>query len=68
MERSSRADLAQCLNAFQMGQMFFGAEFPSKSGDFHVVTDKFLAHCGGTVYDFVHIDNKYLDLSLFLFY
>lgn len=47
-ERSSRADLAQCLNAFQMGQMFFGAEFPSKSGDFHVVTDKFLAHCGGT--------------------
>ncbi|KYN40299.1 UHRF1-binding protein 1-like protein [Trachymyrmex septentrionalis] len=28
-ERSSRADLAQCLNAFQMGQMFFGAEFPS---------------------------------------
>ncbi|KAG5322263.1 UH1BL protein, partial [Pseudoatta argentina] len=47
-ERSSRADLAQCLNAFQMGQMFFGAEFPSKSGDFHVVTDKFLAHCAGT--------------------
>lgn len=46
-ERSSRADLAQCLNAFQMGQMFFGAEFPSKSGDFHVVTDKFLAHCAG---------------------
>ncbi|XP_067211489.1 bridge-like lipid transfer protein family member 3B isoform X2 [Linepithema humile] len=46
-ERSSRADLAQCLNAFQMGQMFFGAEFPSKSGDFHVVTDKFIAHCGG---------------------
>lgn len=30
-----------------MGQMFFGAEFPSKSGDFHVVTEKFLAHCGG---------------------
>lgn len=46
-ERSSRADLAQCLNAFQMGQMFFGAEFPSKSRDFHVVTDKFLAHCAG---------------------
>ncbi|XP_011862998.1 PREDICTED: UHRF1-binding protein 1 isoform X1 [Vollenhovia emeryi] len=47
-ERSSRADLAQCLNAFQMGQMFFGAEFPSKSGDFHAVTDKFLTHCAGT--------------------
>lgn len=47
-ERSSRADLAQCLNAFQMGQMFFGAEFPSQSGDYHVVTDKFLQHCAGT--------------------
>ncbi|XP_015191800.1 PREDICTED: UHRF1-binding protein 1 isoform X1 [Polistes dominula] len=48
VERSSRADLAQCLNTFQMGQMFFGAEFPSKENDFHVVTDKFLAHCAGT--------------------
>ncbi|XP_046432268.1 UHRF1-binding protein 1-like isoform X2 [Neodiprion fabricii] len=47
-ERSSRADLAQCLNAFQMGQMFFGAEFPSQPGDYHVVTDKFLRHCAGT--------------------
>ncbi|XP_047351332.1 UHRF1-binding protein 1-like isoform X1 [Vespa velutina] len=48
VERSSRADLAQCLNTFQLGQMFFGAEFPSKENDFHVVTDKFLAHCAGT--------------------
>ncbi|KAK2582855.1 hypothetical protein KPH14_008937 [Odynerus spinipes] len=48
VERSSRADLAQCLNTFQVGQMFFGAEFPSKEGDYHVVTDKFLAHCAGT--------------------
>ncbi|XP_043263704.1 UHRF1-binding protein 1 isoform X1 [Colletes gigas] len=47
-ERSSRADLAQCLNAFQMGQMFFGTEFPNKPNDFHVVTDKFLAHCAAT--------------------
>ncbi|XP_076544408.1 bridge-like lipid transfer protein family member 3B isoform X4 [Osmia lignaria lignaria] len=47
-ERSSRADLAQCLNSFQMGQMFFGTEFPNKSNDFQVVTDKFLAHCAGT--------------------
>jgi len=30
-----------------MGQMFFGAEFPNKSGDFHVVTNKFLEHCAG---------------------
>ncbi|XP_078033508.1 bridge-like lipid transfer protein family member 3B isoform X5 [Augochlora pura] len=47
-ERSSRADLAQCLNAFQMGQMFFSTEFPNKSDDYQVVTDKFLAHCSGT--------------------
>ncbi|XP_076665123.1 bridge-like lipid transfer protein family member 3B isoform X3 [Andrena cerasifolii] len=47
-ERSSRADLVQCLNAFQMGQMFFGTEFPNKSNDFLVVTDKFLGHCAGT--------------------
>ncbi|OAD52118.1 UHRF1-binding protein 1-like [Eufriesea mexicana] len=47
-ERSSRADLAQCVNAFQMGQMFFGTEFPNRSTDFHVLSDKFLAHCGGT--------------------
>ncbi|XP_015435218.1 PREDICTED: UHRF1-binding protein 1 [Dufourea novaeangliae] len=47
-ERSSRADLAQCLNAFQMGQMFFSSEFPNKMDDFHVITDKFLAHCAST--------------------
>ncbi|CAL7948868.1 unnamed protein product [Xylocopa violacea] len=47
-ERSSRADLAQCLNAFQMGQMFFGTDFPNRSDDFHVLTDKFFAHCAGT--------------------
>ncbi|XP_006613340.1 UHRF1-binding protein 1 isoform X2 [Apis dorsata] len=47
-ERSSRADLAQCVNAFQMGQMFFSTEFPNRSNDFHVLTDKFLAHCAGT--------------------
>lgn len=46
-DRSSRVDLAQCLNAFQMGQMFFGTEFPNKSNDFNVVTDKFLEHCAG---------------------
>ncbi|XP_006559911.2 UHRF1-binding protein 1 isoform X2 [Apis mellifera] len=47
-ERSSRTDLAQCVNAFQMGQMFFSTEFPNRSNDFHVLTDKFLAHCAGT--------------------
>ncbi|KAK9304641.1 hypothetical protein QLX08_004066 [Tetragonisca angustula] len=47
-ERSSRADLAQCVNAFQMGQMFFTTDFPNRLNDFHVLTDKFLAHCAGT--------------------
>jgi hypothetical protein len=46
-ESSSRADLAQCLNAFQMGQMFFGSEFPNKPGDRQVITNKFLEHCAG---------------------
>ncbi|XP_076645786.1 bridge-like lipid transfer protein family member 3B [Halictus rubicundus] len=47
-ERCSRADLAQCLNTFQMGQMFFSTEFPNKTDDYQVVTDKFLSHCAGT--------------------
>lgn len=47
VERSSRADLAQCLNAFQTGQMFFGTEFPNIEGDFNVVTEKFLEHSAG---------------------
>lgn len=40
-----------------MGQMFFGTEFPNKQSDFHVVTDKFFAHCAGK--SFVHINNSY---------
>ncbi|KAK0095154.1 hypothetical protein PV326_009095 [Microctonus aethiopoides] len=47
-ERSSRADLAECLNAFQMGQMFYSTGFPSKNTDFQVVIEKFLRHCAGT--------------------
>ncbi|XP_058804572.1 bridge-like lipid transfer protein family member 3B isoform X2 [Phymastichus coffea] len=47
-EVSSRDDLAQCLHAFQMGQMFYGSEFPNKSGDFNAVSEKFLEHCAGT--------------------
>ncbi|XP_011309314.1 UHRF1-binding protein 1-like [Fopius arisanus] len=47
-ERSSRADLAECLNAFQMGQMFYSSEFPSKDTDFRVIPEKFLSHCAGT--------------------
>ena len=46
-EGSSNADLAQCLNAFQMGQLFFAQEFPNKNGDFRVISDKFLDHCAG---------------------
>ncbi|XP_014232860.1 UHRF1-binding protein 1-like isoform X2 [Trichogramma pretiosum] len=46
-ERSSRADLAQCLNAFQMGQLFFGTEYPNRPDDYNVISEKFLAHCAG---------------------
>lgn len=47
-ERSSRADLAQCINAFQVGRMFFATDFPNRLNDFRILTDKFLAHCAGT--------------------
>lgn len=35
-----------------MGQMFFATDFPNRSNDFHILTDKFLAHCAGK--SFVH--------------
>ncbi|XP_008557479.1 bridge-like lipid transfer protein family member 3A [Microplitis demolitor] len=46
--KSSRADLAECLNALQMGQMFFSSSFPSNNNDYNIVTDKFLRHCAGS--------------------
>ncbi|CAG5077279.1 Similar to Uhrf1bp1l: UHRF1-binding protein 1-like (Mus musculus) [Cotesia congregata] len=39
--KSSRTDLAECLNALQMGQMFFSSDFPSNKNDYHIVTDRF---------------------------
>ncbi|XP_034939434.1 UHRF1-binding protein 1-like [Chelonus insularis] len=47
-DKSSRANLADCLNAFRMGQMFFSTDFPYKKNDHQVITDKFLGHCAGT--------------------
>ncbi|CAH0560093.1 unnamed protein product [Brassicogethes aeneus] len=44
LEQSSRADLAKCVDSFHMGSLFFGTEFPSKPGDFYIVTQKFLDH------------------------
>lgn len=44
VERCSRADLAKCVNAYQLGSLFFGDEFPSKPGDLHVLTNKFISH------------------------
>ncbi|XP_024085881.1 UHRF1-binding protein 1-like isoform X2 [Cimex lectularius] len=40
----SRADLAKCVNALQLGSLFFGNEFPVKEGDFAVIPDKFIDH------------------------
>lgn len=48
MEHSSRADLAKCIDMYQLGSLFYGAEFPSLTDDYHVVTDKFLKHAAGT--------------------
>jgi hypothetical protein len=47
MEHSSRADLAKCIDMYQLGSLFYGAEFPSLTDDYHVVTDKFLKHAAG---------------------
>ncbi|XP_022906277.1 bridge-like lipid transfer protein family member 3B isoform X2 [Onthophagus taurus] len=44
LEQSSRADLAKCVDSFHMGSLFFGSDFPSKSNDFYIVTQKFLDH------------------------
>ncbi|XP_021938763.1 UHRF1-binding protein 1-like isoform X4 [Zootermopsis nevadensis] len=48
MEHSSRADLAKCIDTYQLGSLFFGADFPALPDDYHVVTDKFLKHVAGT--------------------
>jgi hypothetical protein len=47
MEHSSRADLAKCIDTYQLGSLFFGADFPAIPDDYHVVTDKFLKHVAG---------------------
>lgn len=44
----SRADLAKCVHSFQLGSLFFGSEFPSRPGEYHVVNNKFINHLEGT--------------------
>lgn len=44
----SRADLAKCVRSFQLGSLFFGSDFPSKPGEYHVVNKKFIKHLEGT--------------------
>lgn len=44
VERCSRADLAKCIHSYQLGTLFYGEDFPSQPGDYHVVTDKFVNH------------------------
>lgn len=48
VEHSSRADLAKCIDTYQLGSLFYGVEFPSLTDEYHVVTDKFLKHAAGT--------------------
>jgi hypothetical protein len=49
MEHSSRADLAKCVDTYQMGSLFYGADFPALPDDYHVVTEKFLRHVAGKI-------------------
>lgn len=44
----SRADLAKCVHTFQLGSLFFGSEFPSRPGEYHVVNKKFISHLEAT--------------------
>lgn len=44
---ASRADLAQALHSLQEGSLVFASEFPSKSDDLCVVTDRILSHVAG---------------------
>jgi hypothetical protein len=32
---------------YQLGSLFYGADFPSMTDEYHVVTDKFLKHAAG---------------------
>lgn len=41
---ASRADLAQALHSLQEGSLVFATDFPSKSDDLCVVTDRILSH------------------------
>ncbi|XP_075235115.1 bridge-like lipid transfer protein family member 3B isoform X2 [Lycorma delicatula] len=40
----SRADLAKCIHDYELASLFYGSDFPSKSNDFHVITEKFMKH------------------------
>ncbi|KAK7794549.1 hypothetical protein R5R35_009669 [Gryllus longicercus] len=48
LEHSSRADLAKCVDTFQLGSLFYGADFPAVFSDYNVVTEKFFQHLRGT--------------------
>ncbi|XP_060530359.1 bridge-like lipid transfer protein family member 3A isoform X2 [Cylas formicarius] len=61
LEHSSRADLAKCVDSFHMGSLFFGSDFPSRPGDFYIVTQKFLDHISAA--DNVRAEPKELDIS-----
>lgn len=44
----SRADLAKCIHACQLGSLFYTAGFPADQRDFTPVTDNFVKHAMGT--------------------
>lgn len=44
---ATRADLAQALHSLQEGSLVFASDFPARSDDLCVVTDRILAHVAG---------------------
>uniref|UniRef100_A0A8D8ST28 UHRF1-binding protein 1-like n=2 Tax=Cacopsylla melanoneura TaxID=428564 RepID=A0A8D8ST28_9HEMI len=44
----SRADLAKCIHACQLGSLFYASGFPATTSDFRLVTEKFSKHAEGS--------------------
>lgn len=55
---SSRADLANALHSLQEGSLVFKSDFPSKTDDISVVTDRILTHVSGEIRNAIHKKEK----------
>ncbi|KAI5703441.1 hypothetical protein M8J75_011746 [Diaphorina citri] len=54
----SRADLAKCIHACQLGSLFYSSSFPAQAHDFHLVTDN--SSFPAQAHDFHLVTDKFL--------